>query len=90
MSEKKYTSGPWTIMKESNGDMAIFGSESCIGIARDLSHQGNNTEANAKLMSSAPDLLSVCIELLYNSPESKIAPTLRGRIVAAVNRATWE
>jgi len=63
----KHTSGPWTFSKNSNGQRIVQAPEALEGYV--IAHIGNEwtphdvkSEANARLIASAPELLKACKE----------------------------
>lgn len=52
-----FTAGPWTMEKEGDPDFPIWGEQFCVAT---VWAQGQEGEANARLIAAAPDLLAAC------------------------------
>jgi hypothetical protein len=81
--KQKPTSGPWkAIARKDCGVFRLYAGDEHLA---SLSFVDEPTEdANAKLIAAAPDLLAACLTALGDV--SNVA--IRGRIEAAINKAT--
>lgn len=93
--EKKYTPGPWTYQPAINydgfsispeGTLPTLGAVERIGVYRMTIESFNfpgSTEANAALISAAPELLEVLERIVNYFDRSDLAPELRFKIDGA-------
>lgn len=96
--QTKHTPAPWwkdkhsdnndVIVRDTNGtivaNLSVDYSESWIG-----QREGNETEANAKLISAAPELLSICLKILEDDVQNGILKGVdRSKLKKAIAKAT--
>ena len=86
MAESKFTKGPWHAeeITEDSDSVRIFAGEDFLAVVGIWQNSKSITKANADLMAAAPDLLAACLTALGDV--SNVA--IRGRIEAAINKAT--
>ena len=96
----KHTPGPWTVSPNyiASVEGAIFGDGKLYTVANCGGLQSNFhpdlrdiQAANARLISAAPDLLSVCVQIYGDAIEGlvrgQLSPELLERLAAAIAKA---
>jgi hypothetical protein len=90
MTERKHTPGPWVVMEDETGEIAIVQDAGYEGglIVTYAFPVGNATEANACLIAAAPELLAALRNMLADTHAWQIGRDTRDRARAAIAKAT--
>ena len=65
-NESQHTLGPWHVQNDQNARLAVYAGEQSIAYC---GMSNNTTEANARLIAAAPDLLAALHSILEHSKE---------------------
>lgn len=87
MSNTKFTPGPWEVGKKTKslGGLKFYGPDEELGIVHTSIPQ---YEANAKLISAAPDMFEVIKEVYEWAIQQKVVGSIFPKLEAAYKKAT--
>lgn len=93
VSETQHTSGPWSTAEWPSREkdyIRIFAGTTYVGSVGNSDDQFERTEANARLIAAAPDLLAACEAVISAGESENLPTTVYDAVESAIAKANGE